>query len=206
MDNLHSLRTTSGRRQTFAPPAQVFFLAAIRIPSHTHPLLCGYSASYKRHLSASIRHLSASMRQLSASIWRGSETDPARYAARFGSSETASREIRQIEHLKIPQKGTFGLKAAPKKFGRGLLTRSQMWVAAGLSLRQLWLSRESLSPPLSPSINAASNLSLPNYLCRAGIKTGNALPSNFHARPGFRSSGKNTVGCRGLGKPLGQQV
>jgi hypothetical protein len=71
---------------------------------------------YKRYLSASIRQLyasmrqlSASMRQLSASIRRGSETDPARYAARFGLSETARRKIRQIEHLKTPKKGLLGV-------------------------------------------------------------------------------------------------
>ena len=157
MDNHRSLHTPSGHRQTLAPPPKVFFLAAFRISSHTHPLLCNYSATYKRYLSASIR-------QLSASIRRGSETDPARYAARPCPSETAPAEKRQIEHLKIPQKGTFRLKNAPKKFGSGLLTRSQTWGAVGESTRQLWLSRKPLSPPLSPLINAASNLS-PLIIC-----------------------------------------
>jgi len=164
MANRHSLRTPSGHRQTLAPPSKAFFLAAIRISSHTHPLLCGYSATYKRRLSASIRPRSASMRQLSASIRRRSETHPVRDAARPTPSASAPREKRQIEHLKIPQKGTFGLKTAPKKFGSGLLTRSQKWGAAGESTRQLWLSRAPLSPPLSPLINAASNLS-PLIIC-----------------------------------------
>jgi hypothetical protein len=135
MDNRRSHHTPSGHRQAPAPPAQVFFPAAIRILSQTYPLLCGYSATYKRRLSASIRQLSASIRQLSASIRRGSETDPARYAARFGPSETAPGRKRQIEHFKIPKKGTFRPKTAPKKFGSGLLTRSQTWVAAGESTR-----------------------------------------------------------------------
>ena len=143
MDNHHSLRTPSDHLQTLAPPPKAFFLAAMRISSQTHPLLCGYSATYKRFLSASIRQLSASMR-------RGSETDPARYAARFGRSETASAEKRQIEHLKIPKKGTFRPKTAPKKFGSGFITRSQTRVTAGESLRHIWLSRE-LVPPLSGS-------------------------------------------------------
>jgi hypothetical protein len=108
MANRHALRPPSGHRQTLAPPPKVFFPAAIRISSHPYPLLCGYSASYVRRLSASIR-------QLSASIQRGSETDPACYAARFGPSETAPRKIRQIEHFKIPQEGTFRPKTAPKK-------------------------------------------------------------------------------------------
>ena len=150
MDNHHSLRTPSDHLQTLAPPPKAFFLAAMRISSQTHPLLCGYSATYKRFLSAFIRQLAASMRQLSASMRRPSETDPARYAARFGRSETASAEKRQIEHLKIPKKGTFRPKTAPKKFGSGFITRSQTRVTAGESLRHIWLSRE-LVPPLSGS-------------------------------------------------------
>ena len=128
MANHRSPRPPSGHPQTLAPPPKAFFLSAMRISSHTLPLLCGNSASYKRHLCASIRQLSASMRQLCASIRRGSETDPARYAARIGRSETASREIRQIEHLKIPQTGTFRPKTAPKKFGNGFITRPQTQV------------------------------------------------------------------------------
>jgi len=161
MANHPSFRPPFGHRQTIAPPLKAFSPAAFRISSHSYPLLCGYSATYKRCLSASIRPRSASMRILSASIRRGSETDPARYAARPGPSETPPCRKRQIEHLKIPQKGTFGLKTAPKKLGSGLLTRSQTWGDAGFSPRQFWLSREPLSPPLSPSINAASNLSPP---------------------------------------------
>jgi hypothetical protein len=108
MHNRHS-------RQTLATPPKVFCLAAFRIPSHTHPLLCGYSVTYKRRLSAFIRQLSASMRQLYASIRRGPETDPARDVARFGRSETASAEKRQIEHFKITKKGIFRPKNALKK-------------------------------------------------------------------------------------------
>ena len=117
MANRHPLLTPSGHRQTLAPPSKVFFLAAIRNSSHPHPLLCGYSMTYKRRLSASIRPRSASIRQLSASIRRGSETDPARYAARFGPSETAPCRKRQIEHFKILQKGTFGPKTASGAWG-----------------------------------------------------------------------------------------
>jgi hypothetical protein len=141
MANHPSCHTHSRHRQTLAPSPKVFFLAAIRISSHTLPLLCGNSASYQRRLCASIRQLSASMRQLCASIRRGSETDPARYAARIGRSATASGRKRQIEHLKIPQKGTFRPKTAPKKFGNGLPTRPQTKVAAGESLRQESLFR-----------------------------------------------------------------
>jgi hypothetical protein len=141
MANRHSLHTPSGHRPTLAPSPQAFSLAAIRISSHTLPLLCGNSASYQRRLCASIRQLSASMRQLSASIRRGPETDPARYTARFGRSETAPAEKRQIEHFKIPKKGTFRPKTAPKKFGNGLPTRPQTKVAAGESLRQEGLFR-----------------------------------------------------------------
>ena len=125
MDNRHSLRTPSGHRPTLAPPSKAFFPASFRISNHTHPLLCGYSATYKRRLSASIRQLPASIRQLSASIRRGSETGPARYAARFGPSETAPRKIRQIEHFKIPQKGTFRLKNAQKKIWERLTNPPQ---------------------------------------------------------------------------------
>ena len=47
------------------------------------------------------------MRKLSASIRPGSETDPARYAARTCPSETAPRRKRQIEHPKKFKMGTF---------------------------------------------------------------------------------------------------
>jgi len=135
MDNRHSLRLPSGHHQTLAPPPKVFFLAAIRIPSHPHPLLCGYSTSSKRRLSASIRSRSASMRQSSASIRRGPEPDPARDAARPTPSASAPAEKRQIEHFKIPQKGIFRPKTTPKKLGSGLPTRSQTGGNAGFSLR-----------------------------------------------------------------------
>jgi hypothetical protein len=111
MANRHAHRPPSRHRQIITLPPKAFFLAAIRILSHPHPLLCGHSVSYQRYLCASIRQLSAFMRQLSASIRRPSESDPARYAARFGRSETASGRKRQIEHFKIPQKCTF----CPKK-------------------------------------------------------------------------------------------
>jgi hypothetical protein len=135
MANRHALRISYGHRPTLATPSKAFFLAAMRISSQTHPVLCGYSATYMRCLCASIRQLCASMRQLCASIRRPSETDPARYAARPGRSETASAEKRQIEHVKIPKKGTFRPKTAPKKFESGWPTRPETWVAAGFSLR-----------------------------------------------------------------------
>jgi hypothetical protein len=135
MVNRHFLRPPSGYRQTLAPPPKVFFLAAIRITSHAYPFLYGNSTSYRRCLCASIRPRPASIRQLSASIRRGSESDPARYAARFGPPETASGRKRQIEHFKIPQKGTFRPKTAPKRFASRLITRSQTRVAAGESTR-----------------------------------------------------------------------
>jgi len=123
MANRPSRHTPSGHRQTVAPPAQVFFMAAIRIPSQPHPLLCGYSATYKRRLSASIRPRSASIRQLYASIRRRSETDPARYAARPTPSASAPAEKRQIEHFKIPQKGTFSLEISPFSHDRRRLAK-----------------------------------------------------------------------------------
>jgi hypothetical protein len=115
MANRHVLRPPSGHRQTLAPLSKVFFLAAIRISSHTHPFLCGCSVTYKRYLYASIRQLCEFMRQLSASIRRPSESHPARYAARFGRSETASAEKRQIEHVKITKKDNFRLKNDQKR-------------------------------------------------------------------------------------------
>jgi len=135
MANRHFLRAPSNHRQTLISLPKMFFLAAIRISSQTYPLLCGHSASYKRRLSASIRSRSASMRQSSASIRRRSGTDPARDAARPTPSASAPAEKRQIEHFKIPQKGTFRPKTAPKKLGSGLPTRSQTWGDAGFSLR-----------------------------------------------------------------------
>jgi hypothetical protein len=114
MASRHALCPPSGHRPTLAPPSKAFSPATMRIPSQPHPLLCGYSATYKRYLCASIRQLPASMRQLCASIRRASETDPARYAARPGQSETASGEKRQIEHLKILKKGPFRPKKGPK--------------------------------------------------------------------------------------------
>jgi hypothetical protein len=134
MDNRHFLCTPSCHRPTLAPLSKVFSLAAMRISSHTHQLLCGHSATYRRPLCASVRQLSEFMRQLSASIRRPSEPDPAHYAARFGRSETASAEKRQIEHLKKSKKGTFRPKTAPKKFGSGFITRPQTQVLLGAAI------------------------------------------------------------------------
>jgi hypothetical protein len=151
-----------GHRQTLAPPPKVFFLAAMRITSQTYPLLYGNSVTYKRCFCASIRQLCASMRQLCASIRRASETDPARYAARFGRSETASAQKRQIEHFKIAKKSTFRPKTALKKFGGGFVTRPQTREAPGESLRHIWLSRELVLrlPGLSVSHSLESLLPL----------------------------------------------
>jgi len=172
MANRHFRHTPSGHRPTPAPPPKAFFLAALRIPSQTHPLSCGYSATYKRCLSASIRPLCAFMRQLSVSIRRASEPDPARHAARPAPSASAPAAKRQIEHVKIPKKGTFRPKTASKKFGRGLQIRSQMWEEVGESPRRLWLSRKPLSPPLSPAIHAASPLSSPVICAGPGPSAG----------------------------------
>jgi len=118
MANRRFLCTPSGHPEKITHPSKSFFAAAFRIASPTYPLLCGYSASYKRCLCASMRPFSASIRQLSASIRRTSETDPARDAARPTPSASAPRGIRQIEHLKTSKMGIF--LAFTKRFWTGM--------------------------------------------------------------------------------------